>query len=221
MHIADGILSWQVLSAGAGLAAVGVGCGLAKLRNEDLPKAACVSSAFFVASLIHVPIGPGSAHLILNGLAGIVLGVAVFPSLLVALALQALLFQFGGFLSLGVNTFDMAFPAFVCGLAFRPLLAKAEARWSIAACGFGAGFLGVLLSCLLCCSALFLSGGDFKRAAALIFLAHIPVMLSEGLITAIAALFVKRMRPELFANEIFGDSQKMEAKGCAFSTCER
>jgi len=220
MHIADGILSWQVLAAGAGLSALGTAWGLSKLKNEDLPKAACAASAFFIASLIHLPIGPGSAHLLLNGLAGIVLGAAVFPALLVALALQALLFQFGGFLSLGVNAFDMAFPAFLCGLAFRPLLNKVEARWAIAVCGFGAGFAGIFLSCLLCCSALYLSGGDFKRAAGLIFLAHVPVMLAEGVITAFAALFVKRTKPEIFIDEIFGASQKTETKKCVISSCE-
>ncbi|NHZ72019.1 MAG: cobalamin biosynthesis protein CbiM, partial [Aquificales bacterium] len=31
-----------------------------------------------------------------------------FPAILVALTLQALLFQFGGFTVLGVNTFNMA-----------------------------------------------------------------------------------------------------------------
>jgi len=218
MHIADGILSWQVMAAGVGLSAIGVCYGLSKLRNEDLPKAACVSSAFFVASLIHVPIGPGSAHLILNGLAGIALGAAVFPALLVALALQALLFQFGGFLSLGVNTFDMAFPALLCGVVFRPLLNKVDAPWSIALCGFGAGFSGVLLSCLLCCCALRLSGGDFKHAATLIFLAHIPVMISEGIITAVAAAFIKRLRPELFLNEPFCENSKTEVKACSVSS---
>lgn len=33
-----------------------------------------MTAAFFVASLIHVPIGPTSVHLLLNGLLGVVVG---------------------------------------------------------------------------------------------------------------------------------------------------
>ena len=40
--------------------------------------AGLLGAAFFVASLIHVPIGFSSAHLILNGLLGVVLGWAAF-----------------------------------------------------------------------------------------------------------------------------------------------
>ncbi len=71
---------------------------------------AVLSSVFFIASLIHVPVGPSAAHLILNGVCGLLLGWMAFPAILVGLALHALLFQFGGLTTLGVNTFNMAFP---------------------------------------------------------------------------------------------------------------
>lgn len=198
MHIADGILSLPVLGGGAVLAAAGTAYGLSKIRSEDMPKAACVSSAFFVASLIHVPIGPSSSHLILNGLAGVILGWAAFPAILVALTLQAVLFQFGGFLSLGVNTLDMALPAVVCGILFKSLLSRDCSQASAFAYGFGAGFLSVALSSLLTSLALGLSDGAFSTAAKLIFAAHVPVMLAEGVITGFTASFLKRLRPETF-----------------------
>ena len=203
MHIADGILSWPVLVAGTALSAAGVAWGLSKLRYEDLPKAACVSSAFFVASLIHLPLGPSSAHLLLAGLSGVILGAAVFPALLVGLLLQALLFQFGGFLSLGVNTFDMAFPALLCGLLFQRRLAIAAKPRSLMAWGFAAGFSGVALASLLTSSALLLSGGDFRHGAVLLFAAHIPVMLAEGVATAFLAASLKKLRPETFDGPAF------------------
>jgi len=81
---------------------------------------------FFVASLIHIPIGPSSAHLVLNGLVGVLLGWAAFPSIFVGLVLQALVFQFGGLTTLGVNTFAMAMPGVVVYFAFKNLLRKAE-----------------------------------------------------------------------------------------------
>ncbi|GAG45255.1 unnamed protein product, partial [marine sediment metagenome] len=95
MHISEGVLSAPVLVTGAALAAAGVSVGLRKMDYEKIPQVAVLSSAFFVASFIHVPIGPANAHLILNGISGILLGWLCFPSILVALALQAILFQFG------------------------------------------------------------------------------------------------------------------------------
>ena len=118
MHISEGILSGSVLISGAALAAVGTGIGLKKLDYDQIAEAGMLSAAFFVASLIHIPIGPANAHLILNGLVGILLGWAAFPAILVALILQAVLFQFGGITTLGVNTSIMALPAVFCFLIF-------------------------------------------------------------------------------------------------------
>ena len=109
MHISEGVLSGPVLISGGALAAAGTAIGLKKLDYDRIAQAAILSAAFFVASLIHVPIGPANAHLILNGLVGLLLGWAAFPAILVALVLQAMLFQFGGITALGVNTMIMAF----------------------------------------------------------------------------------------------------------------
>jgi cobalt/nickel transport system permease protein len=64
-----------------------------------------------VIGTIHVPVGVGSVHLILNGLIGLLLGWLAFPVIFVALILQALLFSFGGFAVLGANTLLLAAPA--------------------------------------------------------------------------------------------------------------
>ncbi len=113
MHISEGVLSAPVLVTGAALAATGISVGLKKMDYEKIPQVAVLSAAFFVASLIHVPMGPSSVHLILNGINGLLLGWLCFPSILVALALQAILFQFGGITVLGVNTRTMARPAVI------------------------------------------------------------------------------------------------------------
>jgi len=124
MHISEGVLSAPVLLAGAVLSLVGLTLGLKKIKNEDIPKVAVLSSAFFVASLIHIPIGPTSAHLVLNGLVGMLLGWSAFPSIFVALVLQAILFQFGGLTTLGVNTFSMAMPGVLSYYIFRKMIHK-------------------------------------------------------------------------------------------------
>ena len=197
MHIMDGILSWPVVSAGFLFTAAGASWGLSKLREEDMPKTACMASAFFAASLVHVPIGPSSAHLLLNGLAGLILGPAAFPAILVGLALQAALFQFGGFKSLGVNAFDMGFPAILCWLALGAAARRSQG-WLSFATGFGAGFAGVFLSCLFTALALAFSGGVFSNAAALLFVAHAPVAIVEGLVSGFALVFLKKASPAIF-----------------------
>lgn len=195
MHISEGVLSPPILLAGAALAAVCTVVGLRRLDDERLMTVAILAAAFFVGSLIHVPVGPSSVHLILNGLLGMILGWAAFPCILVALMLQAVLFQYGGITALGVNTFNMAFPAVAAYYLFRPLLGKGPGLRGLGA--FLGGALAVAGAGLL--TALSLAGTDqgFLLSAQLLFLAHIPVMIVEGLITMLAVSFLARVRPEV------------------------
>ena len=195
MHIAEGVLSPEVLGIGAVLAAIGTIIGLRRLEGKNLVTAAMLSSVFFIGSLVHVPLGPGSVHLVLNGLLGILLGPAVFPVILTALLLQAVLFQFGGLTVLGVNTFTMAFPAMLCGMAARPwLLRRGVANFIIS---FACGFLSVAGSALLTSLALIGSEEGFLHAAELLLAAHLPIMIVEGLVTAAAVQVLARVRPEI------------------------
>ena len=81
MHISDGVLSAPVLIGGYVISASIAAVIIRKTKSEDIPKTAVMTSIFFVASLIHVPLGPTSAHLILNGLVGIILGPMAFVSI--------------------------------------------------------------------------------------------------------------------------------------------
>lgn len=196
MHISEGILSPAVLVAGAILTVGGVAVGLKKMDYPQIPSVAVLTSTFFIASLIHVPIGPISAHLILNGLVGIILGWMAFPSILVALFLQAILFQFGGITTLGVNTMIMATPAVAAYYMFSFLIRKGNHALT-AASGFLAGATGVGLGCLLAAISLLGTGEAFINVIKLMIAAHIPVMIVEGVITSFCILFLKRMKPEL------------------------
>ncbi len=195
MHISEGVLSPAVLAGGAGLAAVGTAIGLKKLDYEAIPRVAILSAAFFVASLIHVPAGPVGVHLVLNGLMGLLLGWTAVPAILIALFLQALLFQFGGLTVLGVNTVVMAAPAVFCFYAYRGLLRRPGKAATVAA--FACGATAILLSGLLVAVALITTGQAFLAAAELILLAHIPVMIIEGIITLFIFLFLRKVRPEM------------------------
>jgi cobalt/nickel transport system permease protein len=194
MHISEGILSLPVLAGGAGLAAAGLAVSLRRLPWRHIMQAGILAAAFFSASLIHVPLGPGNVHLIMNGLLGAVLGWAALPAIAVSLLLQAVLFQFGGLTSLGVNICVMGLPAVLCGLFFRRFFHDAATRpWAAFACGAAA----VLLSGLLCALGLTLSGDAFSLAAWAIFSAHIPIMGIEGLLTMGIVCYLARVLPEM------------------------
>jgi cobalt/nickel transport system permease protein len=196
MHISEGVLAAPVLAAGAVLTVAGVAVGLKKTDYERLPVVAVLSSVFFIASLIHVPVGPSAAHLVLNGVCGLLLGWMAFPAIFVGLALHALLFQFGGLTTLGVNTFNMAFPAvlfyYICRRGVR-----SPVRGFRVVAEFTAGAGVVLVSGLLVAVSLMVTGESFYTAARLIVLAHIPVMIVEGLITVFIVEFVRKVKPEM------------------------
>ena len=197
MHIVDGALSHPVVIGGAVLAVGGLAMGLRKLPMEKIPAAGVLSATFFVSSLIHVPIGPSSVHLIMNGLAGLVLGWAAFPALFVGLLLQAVFFGFGGVTVLGVNTLNIALPAvivyYVCQRGVRSPSAVTAAIWG----GIGGG-LAIALTTGTVAIALALSGEEFLLAAKLVFFAHIPVMVIEAMLAAAAVFLVRKVKPELF-----------------------
>ena len=195
MHISEGILSAPVLVTGAALTAAGTAVGLKKLDYERMATVGMLAAAFFVAALVHVPIGPGSIHLILNGLLGLLLGWAAFPAILTALVLQAILFQFGGITTLGVNTFLMAFPAVCAYWLLGPMVRGKGTRAVVAA--FLAGALAVALSGLIMAAALISTDEHFIKAASMVLVAHVPLMAIEGLVTVFVIGFLKKVQPEL------------------------
>lgn len=196
MHISEGVLSGPVLVSGAMLTAAGTSIGLHKLDPDRITHTAVMTSGFFVASLVHVPIGPASVHLILNGLMGIFLGWGAFPGILVALFLQAVLFQFGGLTSLGVNCFNMALPAILCFYLFGKAIRGKNPK-SFMTASFLCGFFAVFLSAIMVALSLSFAGEAFHLAAKVLIVGHLPVMVIEGLMTMFCVKFLKNVRPEI------------------------
>ncbi|MFT3803355.1 MAG: cobalt transporter CbiM [Burkholderiaceae bacterium] len=205
MHLAEGVLSVPVLATTSALAVGGLVVGLRRLTEAQLPLAALLGAAFFVASTIHVPVGVGSVHLVLNGLAGLLLGWSVFPVFFVALLLQAALFSFGGFTVLGANLLIMAVPALLAHVLLRPLVSAGEeglpaSRGRLIAAGAGCGLIGVGGAALLASAALAASGGSlFMRLVQLFVVAHLPVFVVDSVISALTLSLLARMAPQALA----------------------
>ncbi len=195
MHISEGVLSVPVLLGCGVFSAAGVAIGLAKLDEKSMVQTAVVSSALFVATLIRVPMPPSSVHLILNGLAGMLLGWRAFPAFAIAFFLQAMVFQVGGFSTLGVNVMMMATPGVIVGLALRPMAQRGSPQRAFVA-GAIAGALSILLAGMILAGVLVTSGKHFTTAAGVALAAHIPIMIIEALVTGGAVAYLRRVRPE-------------------------
>ncbi len=196
MHISEGVLSGPVLLSGAAVAVAGTMIGLKKIDLDRVANVGILSATFFVASLIHVNIGPSSAHLILNGIVGLLLGWAAVPAILVALTLQAVFFQFGGLTVLGINTINLALPAVLGYYLFSGFITKPGFVANIAA--FASGAFAVFLSGILVALSLVFTEENFLEVSVLIASAHIPVMIIEGIITAFCVSFLRKVYPEIF-----------------------
>jgi len=196
MHISEGILSTQILIAGWAGTCAGVALGLKKTKDYKIVRTALLSSAFFLASLVNIRIGPSSTHLSFIAPMGLILGWGAFPAIFVALLLQAVLFQFGGFIVLGANTLAMACPALFVYLIFGKIIRNSQKKFNVMIFSFIAGFLAVILAASIVGVFLGLTDKNFLTAIKLLFIAHVPLALIEGLATAFLISWLKKAAPE-------------------------
>jgi cobalt/nickel transport system permease protein len=195
MHISDGVLPLSVTIGGYVASGALAAWSAHKTQSEEMPKLAVMTAAFFVASLIHVPFGPTSVHLIIPGLTGALLGPSAFLSVGLGLLLQSLLFQFGGLTALGANALMMGLPALVCGWVFQKFKGRTIVRQAVA--GGVIGALGTALAAIILALLLATGGEDFFGVAKLALLAHVPVFIIEGLVSAFTIGFLARVKPDL------------------------
>jgi cobalt/nickel transport system permease protein len=195
MHISDGVLPLSVTIGGYAVSGVLVAWSAHRTHPEELPKLAVMTAAFFVASLIHVPFGPTSVHLIIPGLTGALLGPSAFLAVGLGLLLQSLLFQFGGLTALGANALMMGLPALACGWVFHKFKGRTIKRQAVT--GGVVGALGTALAAIILALLLATGGEDFFGVAKLALLAHVPVFIIEGLVSAFTVGFLARVKPEL------------------------
>jgi cobalt/nickel transport system permease protein len=195
MHLSDGVLPTAVAVGSFAASGLCVALSIKKTDGEELPKIAVMTSAFFVASLIHVPLGPTSVHLLLPGLVGILTGWSAFLSIFLGLVLQSFLFQFGGLTALGANGLMMGLPAWFAAWLFRRIGARnATGAVVVAAVASAAA---VALAALILAALLATGGEDFFGVAKIAVAAHVPVLVLEGVISAFVVSFLLKVKPEL------------------------
>lgn len=269
VHIADNVLRPSWMLAGNLLGVMLIVYGAWRIRDEEIPQVALMTAAFFVGSLIHVNIGVSTAHLLLNGLAGILLGRRAALAIPCALILQAALFMHGGFTTVGINSCIMTAPALLAWGIFHGLHRVALLRhprlrgllvvssifaFALIIIGF-IGFLGtspddpeqltfqhvrglvthpvaislavmialsvgwgerrlesapeftfgLITGCAAVVFTLLLNGitlviggqEDWQKLVAVLFLAHLPIIIVESLMVAFTVAFLTRVRPEM------------------------
>ena len=198
MHIMDGVLPAELIIGGFTVTAGAIALCLRGFRQEDVPAVSVMTAGFFAASLVHIPIPPGSVHLILSGLLGVVLGRRAMPAILVGLLLQAVMFQHGGILSLGVNAVNLGLPALGAAGLYKLLVSK-PGRGKVAASVI-AGALSasaIVASSILVAAQLIYTGEAFATVARLIVLANLAVAAIEGVVTWLVVAMLFKIRPEL------------------------
>lgn len=199
VHISDGILSTEVWVIGFLITILILIFTLRRVKLEEIPKLSLVTGAVFVASLIHVPVGPSSTHLILAGLAGIVLGIAAFPAIFIAVLLQALLFQHGGITTIGINTLNMGIPALISGGFFWLAIRYIKSKQKYLIFGSICGGIAIIFALVFTSLSLFITGEEFINIIILLIISHIPVIVIETVLVGSIAEFLHKVKPEMLS----------------------
>ena len=112
-------------------------------------------------------------------LAGVILGWVAMPVFLITLFLQALLFQFGGITTLGINTVTMGIPAVVCFYLYGSRFRSSDAQKHAFVWGMAAGSTALALSFVLWAFALLLCGRQLGVIVALSVGPHSAIIIVE------------------------------------------
>ena len=135
-----------------------------------------------------------------------VLGYYAFPAVLIGLFFQAVMLGHGGLSTLGINAVIVGIPALLiyhlfCWRSFVERYFNKRVTTGIFA--FLAGALGVALTVILFFGLVVSTFGtgenaDSDRVATLgLVLAHIPLMILEGIFTSFVVLFLQQAKPQL------------------------
>ncbi|MFC1935209.1 energy-coupling factor ABC transporter permease [Chloroflexota bacterium] len=206
LHAPDGFMSLPLAIAGylitGGFIAYAVYRTNRDIGERQVPLMGVMAAFIFAAQMINFPVAGGtSGHLLGGALAAILLGPwAAILIMTAVVGLQALLFQDGGLVVLGLNVLNMGvITAFIgywvyIGLG-RILGGKDRARY---VGGFAAAWLSVMAAAILTAVELAVSGTS-PIGVALPAMAgvHTLIGIGEGIITGAALGFIAVTRRDL------------------------
>lgn len=206
LHAPDGFFSLPISAAGYALAAAAIGFAIYRanrsLNERIVPMMGVMAAFIFAAQMLNFPVAGGtSGHLIGGALAAIILGPwAAILVMTAVVGLQALLFQDGGLLVMGVNLLNMSIVSVLAGYGTYWLSQRlgGGGSASLMAGGFAAAWVSVVASSATTAVALSLSGTSPLAVALPAILGfHMLIGIGEGLITVFALSFIRQARPQL------------------------
>ncbi len=200
MHISEGILSAPTLTVGFAGTAILAAATMRNLDMEEVPKISVITAVFFITSLIKVPLGPASIHLILNGLVAVVLGWRAFPAIMLGIILQAIIFGHGGVTVIGINSLMLGGGGLISYLVWQQ---RHYFNFKKRDFVFGAlaGAIGTISSGIVLAIALVTTGEAFKAIAYTVLAAHVPIMFIEAAVVGACAEFLQKVKPDILAGQ--------------------
>lgn len=208
MHVPDGFLSVPIAAstwvAGAGALAVALHQERRDPRRVPAQVLGSLAAFVFAAQMINVPVAPGtSGHLVGATLVAMVVGPwRALVVMAVVLAVQATLFQDGGFTAYGANLVDMGVAGAFVGWTVATLVARARPglRGTLAGGVLGA-FVATLCGAVLTSLWLAASGlYPLSGILPLMLFTHAAIGVLEAALTAGILATLLRWRPDLLAS---------------------
>ena len=213
MHMADALVSPAVggtmLAVGLGLATIASKKLKSNFDAERVPLMSVMGAFVFAAQMINfaIPATGSSGHIGGGFLLAIILGTyPAFLTLACVLAIQALFFADGGLLAYGCNLINMGF--FTCFVAYPliylPLSKRLTSNGGIIFSTTLASVVGLQLGSLSVVLETMLSGVTelpFETFILAMQPIHLAIGIIEGILTGLVVIFLKSVRPQIFAED--------------------
>jgi cobalt/nickel transport system permease protein len=205
LHAPDGFFSLPVAIAGyvvsAALLAFAVHRVNKELNERMVPMMGVMAAFIFAAQMLNFPVAGGtSGHLIGGALAAIILGPwAAMLVMTAVVGLQALLFQDGGLVVMGVNIFNMSLLSVLSGYGIYLLVRRIGTSFTHLLIGaFIAAWVSVIVAAIAAALQLGISGTTALAIALPAMVGvHALIGIGEGLITVFALSFIRAARANL------------------------
>ena len=209
MHAPDGFFSVWLSLVGWTITIVMVALAIRNTRTQlgerQIPLMGIIAATIFAGQMLNFTIPGGtSGHLLGGALAAIILGpwaaVLVMTSVI---AIQALLFQDGGLLVMGLNIINMGIiTSFVGYFIYRGLKRVLKGRGGTLAAAFAGAWLSLVVTSAFAAVELALSGtSPLNIALPAMVGVHALIGVGEGVLTASALAFILATRPDLITGE--------------------